>query len=228
MTDIRNLWTPGGVSDTVWYGYLAGKLGADSELRRPFLVCLRGAEPGATETHELFAAGGYRDTGILLHRAGQDVFPMSSVPYQTVSKAAPDVDGDGKGDVACIKTGRYVLTDKGIQPYPIFTLTNPNGTTSIACQRDLKHDGKIDGEGPATYSAEAILLHTGLDGLKLNPPSEHTYSIGCQTASLRWLNLIRERAKAAGSKTIDYVLVRAEDAAALMADCPYRPSGNVA
>lgn len=221
--DSQLLWCPDGVADRLWYGWLAGQLGADDALDRPFLICARGVKLGAIATHENIASPGYNDTGILLYRGGQQLFPMSSVPYQTNSRESPDVNGDGVGDVGCIKPGRYVLTDKGIQPYPVFVLTNPDGTDKIPCARDLRHDGKLDHEGPPIYTATAVLMHTGIDGAQLVPPSQHTSSIACQCSSLKWLQLLRERAQATGGGVIDYVLVNALDLITIASLSPFRP-----
>jgi hypothetical protein len=223
QADCSKLWPKDGESPLTHWGFLAGKLGADPDLPRPFLICLRGVPPFAIEAHPNVARPGYNDAGILVYRGGQQVFPMSSVPYQTNSRESPDVNHDGVGDVGCIKTGRYVLTDKGIQPYPVFVLTNPDDTDKIACSRDLRHDGQIDHSGPAVYLATAVLMHTGADGAQLVPPSAHTSSIACQCANVRWLQFMRERARATGSGVIDYVLIDAADAVALFDDLAPEP-----
>jgi hypothetical protein len=223
MPDARILWPYGDTSSRQHYGYLAEKLGCDLNLDRPFLICLRGVEPGAPATHPNVVDYHYRDTGILLFRGGERVFPMSSIPYQTDSKNSPDVNGDGRGDVACVAPGSYVFRDlgKSAGPYPVFAVTNPDGTGKLKCTRDLNHDGQLDHDGDAIYECDQILIHTGIDGLKLTPPSAHTYSIGCSTMSLPWLLLLRERCAATGSGTGRYVIERAEKAIEIMRESPF-------
>lgn len=224
MTDARPIWQPDYVDQRLWWSWLAGKLGCDPALTRPFLFCIRGVSPLALATHENVARPGYNDTGVLVFRGGEVVFPMSSVPYQTNSKASPDVNGDGVGDVGCIKPGLYRLEDRGSQPYPIFVVALPDGSEKIPCSRDLKHDGRIDHEGPEIYAATAVLVHTGLDGLQLSPPSAHTSSIACQTANVKWLRLMREKMAAQGSGVADYRLVDADAVVEIMKTCPYLKS----
>lgn len=228
ITACSALWPAVGADPLVWWGLLAGKLGADPALPRPFLICLRGVGKFEPQTHALVAKPGYPDTGVLVYRGGVRVFSMSSLPYQVRSTESPNVDAgaptdvhDGSGDVACIKTGRYVLTDKGIQPCPVFVVTMPDGSGTIPCSRDLKHNGDIDHEGPAIYGAEAILVHTGRDGAILKPPSGHTWSIGCQTMALPDLEFMRAIVSAKGAGVVDYVLINAApDALALVATFP--------
>ena len=206
-----------------WWA-IAGHLGAPLDRARPFLIGIRGAKEGDLETHQPVHRAAYDDTFVFIPPAelGPTVtFPGATHAYQRDSKLSPDVDGDKRGDVGSIRCGRYELKDMGSQPYPIFLLTNQDGTGQIPAHRDTDHDGVIS-EAEAARSesatkgaqvnsqghyATAVLFHTGFDA---PPDADHRSSIACQTASLKWLQLMRERAKPCGG-VIDYVLINAWD-----------------
>ena len=210
IVSCSRLWPGEGVDPRNHWGALAGKLGF-TKLDRPLLICLRGAELGATLTHNTIARVEYMDTGVLLYPdaltgAEPFVFRMASYPYQARSRASDDGDGDGDGDVATILPGHYVLTRAKTGDDPVWTMSTLDGKARIPCSRDLNHDGRIDvNEAARPFTASAILLHKGLkDGRS---------SIGCQTAMKESLHVI-ERA----GKELDYVLVLANDAVALMSE----------
>lgn len=226
------------------WGFIAGKLGAAPKLARPFLIGIRGAAPLARMTHQAVHRPRYDDSFVLLCEGDEPLlFPGATHAYQVESGLSPDADGDGRKDVGSIRPGRYLLTDKGIEPHPIFVLTLPDGKTGeIPAYRDLDHDGVISeqeeerarqarpgGRGAQVnsdgYFATAVLLHTGFDA----PPSaRHRSSIACQTCSLSWLRLLREKAAPYGGK-IDYVLANAADLVPLAiertAALPVAPKG---
>ena len=206
-----------------WWG-IAEALGAPRTRTRPFLIGIRGAKECDAETHKPVHRPAYDDTFVFIPPAEVGptvVFPGATHAYQRDSKLSPDVDGDKRGDVGSIRCGRYELKDMGSQPYPIFLLTNTDGTGQIPAHRDTDHDGVIS-EAEAQRSetatkgaqvnktghyATAVLFHTGFDA---PADAKHRSSIACQTASLKWLQLMRERAKPTGG-VIDYVLVNAWD-----------------
>jgi hypothetical protein len=219
------LWPSGDRAEKLLHwGFIAGKLGAEPKLARPFLIGIRGAAPLAQTTHQAVHRAKYDDTFVLLCEGDEPViFPGATHAYQIESGLSPDADGDGRKDVGSIRPGRYLLADKGIQPHPIFVLTLPDGKTgNIPAYRDTDHDGVISereeelsrqarpgGKGAQVnsdgYFATAVLLHTGFDA----PPSaQHRSSIACQTCSLEWLKLLRTKAAPSGGK-IDYVLANA-------------------
>src|SRR5687767_1464168 len=148
MTSCAKLWPPNDpVRASRHWDHLAGVLlkrhGMVSEaggyaLERPLLIGIRGAAPGDQETHELHARPAYDDGFVLVQKNTMPMlFRGATHAYQVASRAAPDEDGDGRGDVGSIRPGRYVLTDTDSQPSPIFNVANPDGTTRIRCWRDL-------------------------------------------------------------------------------------------
>jgi hypothetical protein len=205
VTDIRRLWPPPGIDSRNHWGFVAGRLGYGPTLARGLVIGIRGARNWAPESHSLRSNPEYDDSFVLLHQNGAippALFPGSTHAFQRNSKASPDVNGDGVGDVGTIKPGRFVMhlrTGK----YPLFEVTLPDGSKRLPCFRDLDHDGVA--EGDAGYTADSILFHLGLDA---PADSDHRSSIGCQTASLPWLELMAAEAKSAGQ--LDYVLATAE------------------
>jgi hypothetical protein len=232
--DARALWPSGeaGSSTTHW-GWLAGELGASFPLHRPFLLGIRGVScvPSfATETHETVAKPAYDDTFVLLspQPVPPYVFAAATHPYQRDSKESPDIDGDGRGDVGCIRPGRFVLQLALEKPYPVFVLTLPGGYSTVPCFRDTNHDAHYSPEEITRASyATAVLLHTGFDA---PAGSEHRSSIACQTCNVADLRLVASHARAFDGK-VDYMLVDAADAIALAAKSPFRQAaaqGNIA
>lgn len=208
MTDCSHLWPSPGVDPLNHWGTLAGKLQRES-LTRPLIIALRGLTLGENESHDVVSRPGYHDTGVLLVpgplTSGPFVFRLSTVPYQTHSRASDDGDGDGDGDVATIRPGWYVLTRARTGSDPIWTMATIDGRARIPCSRDLNNNGRIDGnEAERDFTASAILLHKGADGGRS--------SIGCATAPLESLQVI-----AKAGPVIDYRLVLASEAARLMA-----------
>lgn len=191
---------------------IAEKLGAVFPLRRAFLLCIRNVEPWATQTHPLEIVPRYNDTGVLLSANPQippAVFAMSSHAYQWNSRASPDIDGDGKGDVGTIKPGRFVAHLRA-DKYPVFELTLPDGNKNLPCLRDVTHMGKPEAES----TADSILIHWGY-----NAPADstHSSSIGCWTMDGPELNLLKsEAAKADGA--VDCCLELAENVLKLVPD----------
>jgi hypothetical protein len=220
--DARPLW-PGsepGESTTHW-GWLAGELGADFPLIRPFLIGIRGVAPREDETHELVARPAYDDSFVLLSPdpVPPYLFPGATHAYQLDSKLSPDVDGDGRGDVGTIRPGRFVLTLAVEKPFPIFTLTMAGtGSGNIPCFRDTDHDGEYSpAEITRSSLASAVLLHTGWDA---PAASAHRSSIACQTCNASNLELVATHAKRHGGK-VDYVLVDAESLIARLQRSPF-------
>jgi hypothetical protein len=222
MVDARILW-PGpdvGASTDHW-GFIAGKLGAKPRLDRPFLVGIRGVAPLVPDTHEVIARPAYDDTFVVLtpQPVPPYVFAGATHPYQRDSKLSPDVDGDGRGDVGCIRPGHFELTLALEKPYPVFVLTLPGGSSNIPCFRDTDHDGKYSAAELTQMSfATAVLLHSGFDA---PADSEHRSSIACQTCNVADLRYLASHARPYGRK-VDYALLDAADAIALAAESPFR------
>jgi hypothetical protein len=191
---------------------------------KPCILAIRGVALFAEETHEVIAAPKYDDTGCLFVPGHEPfLFPMATHPYQKDSRAAQDGDGDGRPDVATIRPGLYRLTLAISKPFPVWTMATLAGSDRIPCVRDLNHDGRIDAVvAELDLRATAILLHVGHDA---PAGSDHRSSIGCQTASLRSLEVI-----ARAGRTIQFRLVTAADAieaAKLVTPDTDRPPENV-
>jgi hypothetical protein len=234
-----NLWPSDDPNENfVHWSLIAQQLGAPKVLSRPFLLGLRGAAVGDAVTHQPVHKPAYDDTFVLL--IGEEapvVFLGATHAYQLDSKLSPDVSGDQRGDVGSIRTGSYLLTDKGAQPHPIFTLTCLDGSDKIPAHRDTDHDGVISEAeaakseaartGPQTseigHYAMSVLMHTGIDA---PANAVHKFSIACQTTSLKWLELMRTKAAATGG-VIDYVLVNAWEAVKLVPAAPAKDTLNV-
>jgi len=217
---------------TLKFSYLAGKLGADPSLPRPFLIGIRGIEVGKDITHPLVHAPKYDDTAILLVKGEEPViFSFSTHAYQANSKLSPDTNRDGTPDVGSIRPGRFVMSDPGIMPYPIFILTLPNGSGDLPAYRDFNHDTKLSEEeiqksidtktGPQTNNdgcyANSVLWHTGYDA---PPNSDHRSSISCQTSNVKWLQLARQKCIQMKTKYLDYVLINVEDVLSIFDTMP--------
>lgn len=224
MTDARILW-PAPEQSRLHWGWLAGELGAAAvyPLPRPFILAIRGVAPRDAETHETIARPAYDDTYVLFDPKGTTppwVFAGATHSYQRDSRLSPDRDGDGRGDVGCIRPGAYVLTLAIDKPYPIFTVATPSGSARIPCFSDLNHDGRIDESerkkaietvggtqaDASGYYSTAVLVHTGWDA---PADSEHRSSISCLTMNARDLQGMAGFAKASGGKA-DLKLVDAD------------------
>ncbi len=207
MTDARPLWCPPGANPVNHYGMILGKLWGGllpPPTDKPCILAIRGVALFAEETHEVVAKPAYDDCGALFVPGSEPfLFPLSTHSYQVDSKLSPDVDGDGRGDVATIRTGLYVLTLAVTNPHPIWIMTTLGGSGKIRCMRDTSHDGRFqkDEQDREDY-ATAVLLHTGHDA---PAGAAHRSSIACQVASLRTLEVI-----ARAGKTILYRLVDAD------------------
>lgn len=192
---------------------LCERVGASFPLKRGFLLMIRGVEVFAAQSHETIIAPKYNDSFVLLHADGTTpplVFPGSTHAYQLNSKASPDVNHDGVGDVGTIKPGRYVAHARAGK-YPCFEVTMPDGSPKLPCYRDLTHTGKLE-EGD--FTADSILIHWGFDAPK---DSDHSSSIGCLTTSGVWLRRLDAEARAHGGAIdlvlgdVDYVLKAAPE-----------------
>lgn len=201
-------------------------------LRRPVLICIRGVEPYASESHPLRCIAAYDDTFVLIQVTSMPcVFKGATHSYQADSKLSPDVNHDGRGDVGTIRPGRFVLHDTGSKPYPVFTVTRPDGSGRLPCWRDIDHDQVISDADKAfselahggpqedehgTYSTD-VLLHPGFDAPADSP---HRSSISCLTLQVPALSIVRTAAKNNGGGTLDCFVVDVEDALAMLTPVP--------
>lgn len=207
ILDSRPLWCPPGVHPINHYGSLLGKLWGGilpPPTDKPCILAIRGVTLFGEKTHETIAIPRYDDSGLLFVPGAEPfLFPLSTHAYQVDSKLSPDVDGDGRGDVATIRPGLYRLTLAVEKPHPIWVMTTLGGSGKIRCVRDTSHDGRFqqDEEDREDY-ATAVLLHTGHDAPL---GAAHRSSIACQVASLRSLEVI-----ARAGRQILYRLVDAD------------------
>ncbi len=228
VVDTTLLWPPpdegGGWAHWI---VIAERLGAASPPQRPLLLGTRGVRLFEEKSHEPVARAAYDDTFVLIQHQPQDgvrftppaMFPGSTHAYQTRSKASPDVNRDGEGDVGTIKPGDFCMTLRYDGAYPFFVIFDRSGNENLPCFRDLNHDGKWE-DGP--YTANSILFHIGYDA---PDDSHHRSSIGCQTARLPWLQLMASCAKDAGGK-IDYMLRNVQDVLLVVPDTIRPPAEN--
>ncbi len=224
-TDVSKIWParPEPEVAAVHWTELAGKLGLVVPQERPFLIAIRGVKPFETMSHDLEHRMVYDDTFVLVRVAGAPVvFAGATHAYQKNSKASPDVDRDGLGDVGSIRPGRYVLHDLKHGAEVLFHIRMPDGGASLPAWRDfIDHDGKISAEelqrsesmrtglqvGTTGTEAQGILFHGGPEE---PPEAKHHYSIGCFTAPRKWRKIMSEAAAPYGGK-IDMPLITAWD-----------------
>lgn len=236
------LWPAPGVAASLHWHELAARAGAvNSPLARPCLLAIRGAAPNDPETHELEhrPSPPYRDTGVLFV-PGFDpyVFAMTTTAYQRGSKASPDLDGDGRGDVGSIRPGRYVLHDLQAGEEVTFHVKNPDGTDKLLAWRDVDGDGTVtpaerqrseaarEGQqvGAGGAYATSILLHGGMDEPNAGgAPPKHRFSIGCLTAPRSVRKLIAGAARPHGG-LCDLVLKDASELVALVSEIVTAPA----
>src|SRR5687767_10852180 len=98
----KTLWPPNDdpIERVLHFDWMAGRMGAQWPLLRPFLLVIRGVRPFAEMTHDLTHTPEYDDTGVF-YAPGEKavVLPMASHAYQARSKISPDENRDGLGDV---------------------------------------------------------------------------------------------------------------------------------
>lgn len=211
--DCTLFWPPS-ASGAAWGHWisLAEKLGAKFPLERAYVIGVRGIALYARESHPTRSKPGYDDTMIVIPKStvhrNPPVLACATHAYQTHSKASPDVNRDGVGDVATIKPGSFrmhLLVGK----YPSFEITLPDGTRSLPSFRDTNHDGTAD---DGNYTADQILFHVGHPA---PADSTHKSSIGCQTAPLEALRLLADESLLSGG-VLDYRLITVEEALPLV------------
>lgn len=217
MTDCSKLWPEPPISEREHWGLIVGKLcrkyGIEEPLKRGFLLAIRGAKRFSRETHPTVSKADYDDTAVLLTADGllpPYVFEFSTHAYQLDSKLSPDVNHDGRGDVATIDPGYYVAHARGGK-YPVFEVTMPDGSVALPCHRDVDHDGIAEVGG---CTADGVLIHTGYDA---PADSEHHSSIACQTTRVDQLRTLEVEAIRHGGD-LTYVLELAEDLLPLIPD----------
>lgn len=206
----------------IW-GNLAGVLGVSFAplLVRPTLIVVRGGELGKPLSHGLRHVPAYDDTGALLaHGKDVEVFRMASHAYQANSTESPDVANtkgeakkDGVGDVGSILPGKYLAHLGLVKPYPIFTMTTPEGNAFLPCVRDVNHDTSVTEEELAASvargdKASAVLIHLGYTA---PADSAHRWSIACLTMDLAPLTLLCAAASSSKDRIVDCFIVNIQE-----------------
>lgn len=203
---------------------------------RPALICIRGVAPRESESHPLICKPQYDDTFVLIVPTSMPcVFPGATHSYQADSKLAVDINGDGRPDVGTIRPGRFVLRDDGSMPYPVFTVTMPDGSGCLPCWRDIDHDQVISDADKAfseaarggpqenetgAYSTQ-VLLHSGFDAPANSP---HHSSISCLTTQVRYLDVIRGSCRRFGGVLDCFVVDVEEVLQMLVPEVPSSPA----
>lgn len=164
-------------------------------------VRIDGAQHGSASTRT------YDEVFVVLTPDGRAIeLAGATHPGQSSSRASPDVNRDGAGDVGTIRPGTYLARPNG--PHAnnsSWHVVNLNGAEGIAGWRDTNHDGVYsDGERAASEARgdtlTGVLFHQG----NASAPS----SIGCQTLSPAEFNRLIAALGGAGS-TFTYTLVNA-------------------
>ncbi|MEO1270738.1 MAG: hypothetical protein AAFX99_21850 [Myxococcota bacterium] len=220
-TPQHNIWPDSTITqeqEYIHYRGLADMLGHPVG-DRPTLLGIRGLTLWAEAPHEVRSTNlAYDDTFILLVPDTNTAyaFPGATHPFRRISDEAPDVDDDGRGDVAMIRPGLY--TAERMDPERLL-VRNLDGTGRIPAYRDFNHNGRFEPEEKARsfqitegrhaapnmgLFATAILFHVG-GGFG---------SIGCQTAAAHHIALLHAHAP------FDYLLVDAVDALSVASTLP--------
>ena len=190
--DTRHVWPRDGAYPCEHWSGIVRALDPSLPAGRPCLLAIRGLELDAERAHASRTIVALDDTMVLLPGDGTArTFAAATHPYQLDSRASPDVDGDGRGDVATIVPGRYLMRRLSAV---VMHVLRRDGSEGIPCMRDTAHDGH-----PRTLgTAQAILLHGDWRSGKS--------SIGCQTAEEA-----NVRAVAAAGPEVDYLLAEVAD-----------------
>lgn len=131
-------------------------------------------------------------------------FAASTHPWFKRNAAAPDVDGDGIGDVGMLKPGSYHAKIAGsTYGAPKFAVSLPNGSGALPGWRNTNGDDRYEDSEIAASEARGdrltdILVHAAGPG-SIAP-------IGCQVMAPADVNAV---ARLVGS-SFDYVLIDAE------------------
>jgi hypothetical protein len=142
----------------------------------------------------------FRAEGGRLVEVSSSPLRSASHPGQMRSGDSPDVNRDGRGDVAHIRPGVYQYTTRlggkgGNRFNPI------EGGNFNNAARDLNGNGVIDGnERNQSYRATAIQWHAG----NANSPS----SIGCQTMPPADYNRFIRDIQSVGGSQFTYILAQ--------------------
>jgi hypothetical protein len=192
--------------DRAFYASVAEGAGVDTS--RTFVVGLRGVSRDGTR-HDVRTLQKFDDVVAVVSPGAVVEMAASTHPWFARSSAAPDVNGDGVGDVGMIRPGRYHAEPRpparDLAGAPTFHVLNPAGTEGLPGWRDTNHDGIYDDAEKRASEARGdtltdVLFHQGGAGAPA--------PIGCQVLGA---GDVRAFVAALGGRntTFEYVLVDA-------------------
>lgn len=122
----------------------------------------------------------YDDVIVVLKPNGTVLeLPANTHGNQSYQRRAPDVNGDGSGDLGMIRPGNYSVVPNGqYLGNASFHVRTTGGSGNLPGYRDTNHDGVFSEAEKANavkkgYVSTEILFHRGGDN--------HNWSMGCQT-----------------------------------------------
>jgi peptidoglycan hydrolase-like protein with peptidoglycan-binding domain len=132
--------------------------------------------------------------------------PMKSAshPGQLRTSQSPDVNGDGRSDIATLRSGVYEYN----------TRTNGKGRLNPRSNHDMKVARDIDGDGVISGREDAVAGQHGMyaTGLQWHAGnSNRPSSIGCQTMAPGDFNRFRGAVQSSGDNSFTYLLVRRDN-----------------
>jgi peptidoglycan hydrolase-like protein with peptidoglycan-binding domain len=132
--------------------------------------------------------------------------PMRSAshPGQLRTSQSPDVNGDGRSDIATLRSGVYEYN----------TRTNGRGRLNPKSNHDMQVARDLDGDGTISAREDSLaaqnrMYATGLQWHAGN--SNRPSSIGCQTMAPNDFNRFTNAVQSSGDNSFTYLLVRRDN-----------------
>ena len=211
------LWPAAGDDPRKHWASICEIMGHELTAGRHTLIGLRGVAIGAPFTHPSASRAAYDDTFVWL---GDDnsvrSFAGATHPYQARSeKMGDDIDGDDRSDIATIRPGRYLGTNRHFFHGRVaLDVYNLEGTNHIPTYRDVDGDRAIGEADKAqsqqpTHGSQINAHGAYARGVKFHPGWDCSHSegrfssVGCQTAPLGEIERLYR------AQEFDYVLLDA-------------------
>ncbi len=203
-----------------FYQDMVKNTGGRVDPNKPNVVALRGLSPDGT-VHGTRARKTMDDTMVVFGRdqsgsAYVRHFRGSSYPGQNRSSQSPDINGDGRGDVATLNEGHYIATPRQYKGRAAWHVKTQGGSGSVGAMRDVNGDGVGDTASKAT----GILFHSGR--------GSRVSSIGCQNAA-DWNGFVNSVSNVGGRRSggFNYSVIDAQRARAAAPDTSnFAPSAS--